>query len=69
MKKLTAVLAVGVVAASAYASAENTVTLKRDVLGRAIGADQKQPVLLKNATVQKTAEPLAATSTSKYTLP
>lgn len=65
MKKLTAVLAVGVVAASAYASAENTVTLKRDVLGRAIGADQKQPVLLKNATVQKTAEPLAATSTSK----
>lgn len=62
MKNLAAVMAAGVVVASAYAAAENTVTLKRDILGRVIGVNEKQPVLLKKPVVKKTAEPMAATS-------
>ncbi|SHL41093.1 hypothetical protein SAMN05720764_11368 [Fibrobacter sp. UWH5] len=64
MKKLTTMVVVGSLALCASAS-ENTVRLKRDVLGRALGSNQKQPVLLKKAKVQE-ATPLATRYSGLY---
>lgn len=52
MKKITIAIAIGVLAAYATTS-ENTVTLKRDILGRSLGDVQKKPVLVKNTKINK----------------